>query len=135
MGAGAGVFHLTGARRDAGKQEHQTVGINRFGDVFVSTSLEGRLPVLLEMAAGDDHDFRMPQVIVAPQRAADLEAVAAGHEQVGEDDIRPVHLCQLDARVAVLGLDHLPVPLPQQVAHEFAVIRVVVNDQDCVHGP
>ena len=62
------------------------------------------------MAAGDDDDFRMAQVVVASQGAADLKAVAAGHEQIGEDDGWPLRSGQLDAGVAVFSLEHLPAP-------------------------
>jgi hypothetical protein len=67
--------------------------------------------------------------------AQDVEAVLAGHAEVGEDEIERVAVDALTGLVTVGSLGHLVARTSQHERERGAHVPLVVDDEDLRHGP
>src|SRR5262245_54120854 len=85
----------------------ERVEVDGLGEVPVGAGSQPGLDVGAGLARGDEKDREAPELLVAPDRAAELEAVDPGHVHVEEQDVRPVHVEAGDELHPVGRLDDL----------------------------
>ena len=85
------------------------------------------------VAARGDDDAGVAEGFISANGAADLKAVGARHEQVAEDDLGTMLADEFEAGVAIARVEHAPAVGAEDFAHEFAELRVVVNDEGGFH--
>ena len=130
--------HREPRRRPVGAQALDTanelVRVERLDEVVVGSHLPGPVDVrLVRLRRDHDHD-RPRQVGIRPQLTEDLEAVHVVHDDVADDDRRPVRPCQ--------GQPVRPLPGGEQgeavsVEDEFQELEqspVVVDDEQRIAG-
>jgi hypothetical protein len=72
--------------------------------------------------------------MVHPHRSHQFQAVAVGHLQVGDDQVRRALAHRGQGLSAVLGeLDLVAAPLGQEATHKPAVHRRIIDDQNAWH--
>ena len=120
---------VAGAAQQRANAGEQLFERERLRQVVVGAGVEPFHPVL-DLGARGQHQHRQPAPL-APQGAADLEAVHARHEHVQDDRVRLGLLVEPLERLApVLGqLDGVALEL-QGPAQRLSYRALVVDDQD-----
>ncbi|MEI9896020.1 MAG: hypothetical protein WDN28_19660 [Chthoniobacter sp.] len=107
--------------------------LDRLDQEFIRPGFARTLPVRGKIAPADHDDARVLDVRMFPHRAAYVETVAPRHQQIAQDDIRPVLDGQLHALRAIHRLDHLPIRTAQRFRRGSAANLVVIDQQDRLH--
>ena len=114
--------------RDLAQRGAQFARADRLHEIFIRARLERVEFVGGVAASGNHHDLRVAQFRDAAHGAADLEAVAARHEQVADDDVGPVLLREFQPRLAVRRFDDFPPMLPEDRRDHRAQLAVVFDE-------
>ncbi len=114
-------------RADARKQLDEREGLD---DVVVRAGVQSRDPVAHLVARGQHQHGQL--AAGPPQPPADLEPVHVRHQDIEDDEIRPVavRLEALERFGAVRRQLHVVALEPQRAAERLAHRRIVVHDQD-----
>ena len=125
--------HREPRRRPIGPQAldaaHELVRVERLDDIVVGPHLAGPVDVGL-VRLRRDHDHHRPrQVGIRPHAPQDLEAVDVVHDDVADDDRRPVRLGQGDPRGALPGGEDPEPPAREDEGQELEQRVVVVDDE------
>src|SRR6266516_5000118 len=121
---GAAAQHGAHARDELPRRE-------RLRHIIVGTELEPDDPVRL-LTAGGQHDHRQLRAVTDP--AAESEPVRAGQHQVKHDEARPLALQKLTRGVPVARLQRRKALAPQILDDHVPDGRLVVDDQNRLHG-
>ena len=113
---------------------HEFARAERLGDVIVRAHLQAEHLVHLRGARGQDQDGHAARGVVGAQQAAHLQTRQPGEHDVENDERRPLPGRQVEADLAVAGLDHGEPFGFQVVADEVANILFVFDDQDFPSG-
>jgi hypothetical protein len=109
---------------------HQLAGLERLGDVVVGAHAEAEHHVAL-LAPGGDHDDRDAAGDgVHLERAAHVEAVEAGEQEVEDDQVGALAAHALEAALAVGRRGHREALAGQVVLDRFQDVRFVFDDDD-----
>src|SRR5918996_5886328 len=71
---------------------------------------------------------------ISTQLTNELEAIHFGHEEVGNDQLRPFGARFLQSFGAITGRDHAVAIVLKHCRQEFSVTSVVVDNQNGGHG-
>ncbi len=112
----------------AANQLLQLVGVEWFFDVVEGPVAHGFDRRVDGSVSGDHQHLRA--VPAAGQMLDELQAVHAGHLQVGDDHVETLLLQPLEGFDGAGEALHLVARLVQHVGHRMAGLRVVVHDQD-----
>ena len=83
-----------------------------------------------EIERGDDDDRDVPPRGIRLQCRDDPEPVHLGHHQIEQQDIRQSLLESIQSQPPVGGLAHHPAARTEQVAHEPALLLVILDDKN-----
>src|SRR3982750_984019 len=109
----------------------KTAYADRLLDVPVESRLEGSPPVVVHREGGDSNHRNLAVVRLA-DLAESLGPVDAWKLQIHQDEVRGPLVRQPDTVLTRGGLDHLVAGMGQHIAHQFQVLRVVLDHQDAV---
>jgi hypothetical protein len=125
---GAGLFPEEGPLHRAVQGAPKRLAVERLLEEVVGASLHGVDGDVHRPEARHDDDSRPRRG--GPHALQERQSVEARHSQVGEDDLRPELVEQLETPEGVARRGDLVAPLAQQPLQRGAGPRLIVHDED-----
>src|SRR5712691_1712125 len=98
---------------------------DRLNEILIGACFDRAGAVNTVIATGDNNDFCRLQLL--PDSAADLEAIGLRHEQIAEDQVRPMLQRKVDPDLAISGFQGVPSFTQEKLAGGPATLGVIFD--------